>query len=160
MALACPAHQCRLTQRKDSWLLTALTPYITTVFNHSTRSARPHETRHQQYSRTVVTSAAQQQQAAPTQQPSYVIDSELDPQKLLGTLNSTKNYTQLAAYVKSQQQVFLHSPLCVYAILHAVQLKNTISEDKFGTGNLSTEDKVLQQMETVSSKLSEVMTCL
>jgi hypothetical protein len=74
----------------------------------------------------------------------------VDPQALLQTLSQTKNYTQLAAFVHSQQEVFLQTPLCVYAILHAVQLRDTLSFDKIGQGSLASEEAVLQQFELVS----------
>lgn len=107
-------------------------------------------THHFQHSRAVVTAASPQQDLSAPPTDSIVIENDIDPDKLLGILRSTKNYTQLAAYVKSQQQVFLQSPLCVYALLHAVQLRDTISDENIGKGYLSSEDKILQHMELVS----------
>jgi hypothetical protein len=95
-------------------------------------------------STTVRTAAAQQEQA----QVEY--DEELQPQQLLAALSQTRSYSQLAAFVQSQPAAFLQSPLCVYALLHAVQLRDTLSDEQLGKGSLATEDKVLQQMEMVS----------
>lgn len=74
---------------------------------------------------------------------------DVDPQELLANLSRTTTYTQLAAFVRSQQAVFLHTPLCVYALLHAVQLRDTLSFDKMGQGSLSSEEAVMQQFDLV-----------
>jgi hypothetical protein len=64
-------------------------------------------------------------------------------------MSQTRSYSQLAAFVQSQAGAFLQSPLCVYALLHAVQLRDTLSDEQLGKGSLDTEDKVLAQMEMV-----------
>lgn len=97
----------------------------------------------QERRRTVTHAAAQQQS------PSVQFNGDIEPQQLLAALTSTKSYTQLAAFVQSQSDVFLHSPLCVYALLHAVQLRDTLSDEQLGKGSLATEHKVLQQMAMV-----------
>lgn len=157
MALATQVHPCCLTSSDGPRLHAVPHQRLDAVHRCLTPPRQRHDTCRPRYSRAVATPAAPQQHAPPAPQTSYVVDSNVDPQRFLGTLNSTKNYAQLAAFVKSQQQVFLHSPLCVYAILHAVQLKDTISDDKFGKGNLTTEDKVLQQMETVSARVKGLL---
>jgi hypothetical protein len=94
-------------------------------------------------STTARTAAAQQEQ------PQVEYDDDLQPQQLLAALSQTQSYSQLAAFVQSQPAAFLQSPLCVYALLHAVQLRDTLSDEQLGKGALATEDKVLQQMELV-----------
>jgi hypothetical protein len=94
-------------------------------------------------STTARTAAAQQEQ------PPVDYDEELQPEQLLAALSQTRTYNQLAAFVQSQPAAFLQSPLCVYALLHAVQLRDTLSDEQLGKGSLATEDKVLQQMEMV-----------
>lgn len=73
----------------------------------------------------------------------------VDPEQLLSTLSRITTYTQLSAFVQSQSEVFLHTPLCVYAILHAVQLRDTLSFDRIGRGSLASEEAVIQQLELV-----------
>jgi hypothetical protein len=51
--------------------------------------------------------------------------------------------------VQSQEAVFLHTPFCVYGLLHAVQLRDTLAFDKIGEGSLASEEAVIQQFELV-----------
>jgi hypothetical protein len=98
------------------------------------------------------TTAARTAAAAQQQQSQTDYDADLQPQQLLAALSQTRSYSQLAAFVQSQAAAFLQSPLCVYALLHAVQLRDTLSDDQLGKGSLATEDKVLQQMEMVRGR--------
>eukprot|EP00883_Tetradesmus_obliquus_P008145 jgi/Sobl393_1/18834/SZX65233.1 len=104
------------------------------------------------------TTAARTAAAAQQQQPEIdnTDDEELQPQQLLAAMSATRSYSQLSAFVQSQAGVFLGSPLCVYALLHAVQLRGTLSDEAVGKGSLATEDKVLAQMELVESLLESL----
>jgi hypothetical protein len=125
-------------------------------------SRRPH-VRHRQHH--IPTTVQQQQQqahtgvaaapaageastsAAPLQQ--QQLPADIDPEQLLTNLYRTTNYTQLAAFVQSQEAVFLHTPFSVYGLLHAVQLRDTLAFDKIGEGSLASEEAVIQQFELV-----------
>jgi len=96
--------------------------------------------------------AALDQQNPPAQQSGSSLQEEDTPQQLLAALAATSSYNQLSSLVMSQQQMFLHTPLCVYALLHAVQLRDTLSDENIGKGNLTTEQQVLEQMSVVSFK--------
>lgn len=106
----------------------------------------------QQQARTAVaTRAAEAPPGATLQQQELPVG--IDPEVVLNNLSRCTNYTQLAALVQSQQEVFLQTPLCVYALLHAVQLRDTLSFEKIGQGSLASEEAVLQQFELVSMLL-------
>lgn len=106
------------------------------------------------------TTAARTAAAAQQQQPEIdYTDEELQPQQLLAAMSATRSYSQLSAFVQSQAGVFLGSPLCVYALLHAVQLRGTLSDEAVGKGSLATEDKVLAQMELVSMNALLFLCC-
>lgn len=93
--------------------------------------------------------AAAQQAASAAGLQQQQLPEGVDPQQLLSNLSRITTYTQLSAFVKSQSEVFLHTPLCVYAILHAVQLRDTLSFDRIGRGSLASEEAVIQQLELV-----------
>ncbi|KAF8063663.1 hypothetical protein HT031_003518 [Scenedesmus sp. PABB004] len=99
--------------------------------------------------------AAAAAQAAPSSQPGAE-DGDWDPTELLSVMASTRSYAQLAALVESQRAALLGSPLCVYALLHAVQLRDTISDEKLGHGSLASEGQVLQQLELVEGLLEQL----
>jgi hypothetical protein len=73
-----------------------------------------------------------------------------DPQQLLGTLEATRSYAQLAAFVRSQEAAFLHTPLCVYALLHAVSLRGTLD----GVSSDAPADRHGEEDDTSSSSSS------
>lgn len=80
----------------------------------------------------------------------------VDPQQIIANLSRITNYSQLAAFVQSQQAAFLQTPLCVYALLHAVQLRDTLSFDKIGQGSLVSEEQVLEQFALVSASIKAI----
>lgn len=134
------------------------TKYMVATYRSGHSSSRQHGPEHSRLALAVSAASQEQEITSPPHGP-VLIENDTDPDALLGILRSTKNYTQLAAYIKSQQQVFLKSPLCVYALLHAVQLRDTISEDNFGKGYLSSEDKILQHMELVRGRYRVFLFC-
>lgn len=94
--------------------------------------------------------AAAAEQHQQQQQPRPPLEDEQQGQALLAALSSTSSYGQLAALVRSQPGPLLHSPLVVYSLLHAVALRDTIADERLGTGSLASEEAVLAQLALVS----------
>jgi hypothetical protein len=107
----------------------------------------------QQQARTAVAAGAGAAEAPGATLQQQELPDGIDPDVVLANLSRCTNYTQLAALVQSQQEVFLQTPLCVYALLHAVQLRDTLSFEKIGQGSLASEEAVLQQFELVRMPL-------